>query len=370
MNKQDYMKRAIDLANQGIGFVNPNPLVGAVIVKNGKIIGEGYHMCFGEAHAEVNAFSNATEDVEGAEMYVTLEPCSHYGKTPPCALKIIEKKIKKVYVSSKDPNPLVAGRGIELLKNAGIEVESGLLEDVSKKQNEVFLKYIQEKVPFVAMKYAMTLDGKIATSTKDSKWITNEKSRAFVHDLRNQYMGIMVGINTVVLDDPILNVRRSIPSRNPVRFIIDPNLRIPESSKIVQTAHEQKTYIITDLNADKTKISQLEKHGLKMILTSTKPNLDMKHLMKEIGALGIDSLIIEGGGYLHAKALEAGIVDKAYVFIAPKMIGGIEAPSPVGGTGIQLMKNAIKLKNITYQAFDQDFMIEGYISKEKDTQNI
>ncbi|MDY0295270.1 MAG: bifunctional diaminohydroxyphosphoribosylaminopyrimidine deaminase/5-amino-6-(5-phosphoribosylamino)uracil reductase RibD [Acholeplasmataceae bacterium] len=369
MNNQkeinQYMQKAIDLAEKGKGFVNPNPLVGAVIVKNGKIIGEGYHECFGQAHAEVNAFLNATEDVEGADMYVTLEPCSHYGKTPPCALKIIEKKIKRVFISQLDPNPLVNSKGVKLLKDAGIEVTSGILEDQSRKQNEIFLKYIQEKVPFVAMKYAMTLDGKIATKSKDSKWITNEKSRAYVHELRNQYMAILVGANTVIADDPHLDTRRENQvSRNPIRIIIDPDLSIPLNSYLIQTARTQPTWIVTSLEQDDKKIKLYEDLGVKMIMKPTTP-LDLKDLMKTLGELKIDSLLIEGGSYVHAKALESGIVDKVYAFIAPKIIGGKDALSPIGGDGMDLMRDAYQLKNVTYHTFDEDILIEGYLNYAK-----
>ncbi len=366
MNKLDHMKRAIELADLGKGKVNPNPLVGAVIVKDGKIIGEGYHECFGHAHAEVNAFLNATEDVEGADMYVTLEPCSHYGKTPPCALKIIEKKIKRVFISSLDPNPLVNSRGVALLKEAGIEVESGILSDETKKQNEIFLKYIQTKRPYVAIKYAMTLDGKIATATGDSKWITNEASRAFVHDLRNQYMAIMVGINTVMKDNPRLNTRRMEPSRNPIRFVIDPKLKIDEDSVIVQTAFEQKTYWVTGLDVDLNKVTRLKKLGVHFIQLNADPEIDLSQLLNEIALLNIDSVLIEGGSYLLAKAIESNIVDKAYVFIAPKIIGGKDALSPIGGKGVSFIKDAYQLENITLHPFDQDIMVEGYFRKNKE----
>lgn len=360
-----YMQKAIDLADQGKGFVNPNPLVGAVIVKDGKIIGEGYHECFGQAHAEVNAFLNATADVEGADMYVTLEPCSHYGKTPPCALKIIEKKIKRVFISQLDPNPLVNSKGVKLLEDAGIEVQSGILEEKTRKQNEIFLKYIQEKVPFVAMKYAMTLDGKIATKLKDSKWITNEKSRAFVHELRNQYMAILVGANTVIEDDPHLDTRREQKtSRHPIRIIIDPDLSIPLDMYVIKTAHTQPTWIVTGLNHDEQKKKSYEDLGVKIIEKETNP-LNLNDLMITLGQMKIDSLLIEGGSYVHGKALEANIIDKVYAFIAPKLIGGKNALTPVGGEGVDLMKDAYQLNDVTYHTFDNDLLVEGYLKYKK-----
>lgn len=353
-----YMRRAISLASLGEGHVNPNPLVGAVIVKNGKVIGEGYHEQYGGPHAEVNAFNHATEDVTGATMYVTLEPCAHYGKTPPCALKIIEKKIKKVIIAKTDPNPLVNMKGIELLKNAGIEVEYGLLSEEVEKQNEIFLKYIQTKTPFVALKYAMTLDGKIATSTHDSKWITNEKSRAYVHQLRNRYMAIMVGVNTIITDDSHLDTRLDKPGRNPIRIIIDPHLRIPRDAYVIKTAKTQPTILVSYQEDE-----QLKALGVKFIVL--KPPLDLKKLMQKLGEEKIDSLLIEGGAFTHAQALEQGIVDKVYAFIAPKLIGGLDALSPIGGTGVRLMKDAYRLKDIRYQIFDEDILIEGTMTKEK-----
>lgn len=357
--KHEYMKRAIELAQMGEGKVNPNPLVGSVIVKNGKIIGEGYHMCYGEAHAEVNAFLNATEDVEGAEMYVTLEPCSHYGKTPPCALKIIEKKIKHVYISQLDPNPLVSGRGVKLLEDAGITVESGILEAETKKQNEIFLKYIQHKIPFVTLKYAMTLDGKIATSTKDSKWITNEKSRRFVHDLRHQHMAILVGVQTVIEDDPMLDTRRDVPSRNPIRVIIDPSLRIPVTARVVQTAVSQKTIIATSNQVDLNKKSMLESLGVDIMTFDTAHDIDFKELLIRLGQAGIDSLLVEGGAYTHGHLLDLRLFDKVYAFIAPKLIGG-QGTSPITGQGVSKMQDAIQLKNIKIHTFDDDLCVEGY----------
>lgn len=361
--EQKYMERAIELASKGKGFVNPNPLVGAVIVKDGKIIGEGYHECFGQAHAEVNAFLNATEDVTSADMYVTLEPCSHYGKTPPCALKIIEKKIKRVFISQLDPNPLVNNKGVKLLQDAGIEVESGILEEEAKEQNEVFLKYIQMKRPFVAMKYAMTLDGKIATKTRDSKWITNEKSRSFVHELRNHYMSIMVGVGTVIADNPSLDTRRDVPSRNPIRIVLDPKLEIPLDSKLIKTAKDIRTIVVTGNDADEKIIEKIEGFNVEVLRRNANPNIDLNDLMNTLGEMKIDSVLIEGGSYMHGQALQSNILDKAYIFIAPKMIGGKDALTPVGGNGIDEMKDAIQLSQIKYHYFDEDIMIEGNFTK-------
>ena len=361
--KEFYMKRAIELAEKGRGFTSPNPLVGAVIVKDSKIIGEGYHEAYGKAHAEVNAFLNATEDVSGADMYVTLEPCSHYGKTPPCALKIIEKGIKRVFVSSLDPNPLVNFKGIEMLRNSGIEVEYGILENITKKQNEIFFHFVKTKTPFVAIKYAMTLDGKIATSTGDSKWITNEQSRKFVHELRNKYSAILVGINTVLKDNPRLNTRLDRPARDPIRIILDPHLKIPYDSYVVTTAKVQTTYVVTLVNPKNEKIRELQEFGVKFIYQNNTSEIDLNDLMINLGKLGIDSVLVEGGSATHGKLLTSKVAHKVYAFIAPKLIGGSDALSPIGGKGVELMKDAVLLADQEVTRFGEDVLITGYIKK-------
>lgn len=357
-----YMQRAIDLAKKGAGYTNPNPLVGAVIVKDHKIIGEGYHAKYGSHHAEVNAFLNATEDVTGADMYVTLEPCSHYGKTPPCVDKIIENKIKRVYIGMKDPNPLVAGRGINKLIDHGIEVESGIYEDEVKKLNDIFIKYITTKLPYVILKTAMTLDGKIATSTGDSKWISNEQSRQYVHEIRHRVSAIMVGINTVLTDDPSLTTRlEEKQGVNPVRIIVDSTCRIPLESKVLNLTSKAHTIIATTDKADKQKINQLKEKGTRIVTTHSKNGkVDLNNLMEQLGEMNIDSILLEGGGTLNYSALEAGIVDKVISFIAPKIIGGT-GQTPVSGQGKDYIKDAIQLKNIEIQKFGEDIMIEGTI---------
>lgn len=361
-----YMKRALELAQMGVGHTNPNPLVGAVIVKDGRIIGEGYHQEYGGPHAEVNAFNNAIEDVEGAAMYVTLEPCSHYGKTPPCANKIVEKKIKKVIIGLSDPNPLVAGKGIEILKSNGVEVVTGVLEEEGRRLNEIFLKYITAKIPFVILKTAMTLDGKIAAYTGDSKWITNELSRDFVHLIRHRVSGIMVGIGTVLADDPMLNTRlKGTEGSAPNRIIIDSNARLPLTAKVLNMESEAKTIVAATEQANKDRLKQLKEKGAEIIITPEKAGrVDLTYLMKELGKREIDSVLLEGGGTLNYSALEEGIVDKVYAFIAPKIIGGRDAKTPVEGRGKAYVKDAIVLNDIRMQSFDNDIMIEGYIRKE------
>jgi len=358
-----YMKRALELAKKGIGYTNPNPLVGAVIVKDGRIIGEGYHALYGSSHAEVNAFKNAKEDVKGATLYVTLEPCSHYGNTPPCANTIVEKGIKKVIIGLKDPNPLVAGRGIKILQDNGIEVITGVLEEEGRKLNEIFLKYITTKLPFCIMKTAMTLDGKIAAYTGDSKWVTGELSRQYVHKLRHRAAGIMVGIGTVLADDPMLNTRlMNEEGCDPIRIIVDSSARIPLEAKALNLNSKAKTIIAATEKADKVKLKALEEKGAEIILTPLKNNrVDLGFLMKSLGERKIDSVLLEGGSRINFAALEAGIVDKVNVFIAPKILGGEGAKTPVGGIGKEFMKDAIELKDIDIQKFGEDIMIEGYI---------
>lgn len=360
------MKRAIELAKKGQGWTRPNPLVGAVIIKDGKIIGEGYHEYYGKAHAEVNAFLNATEDVTGATMYVTLEPCSHFGKTPPCANLIVKKKISKVIVGLLDPNPLVSGNGIKLLKDHGIEVVSGFLEDECCKLNEIFLKYITTKKPFVILKTAMTLDGKIATYTGDSKWITNEKSRAFVHEIRHHVMGIMVGIDTVLMDNPKLTTRLNIgKGKDPIRIIVDSKARLPLNAQVINPKSMARTIVATTDLANPNKLKALEEIGVEIIIIPTKDNkVDLQRLMDELGKKGIDSILLEGGSTLNFSTLQAGIVDKVYQFIAPKIVGGSIAKSPVGGEGVKKITNAFELQSISIERFDEDIMIVGYLRKE------
>ncbi|MCM0650219.1 bifunctional diaminohydroxyphosphoribosylaminopyrimidine deaminase/5-amino-6-(5-phosphoribosylamino)uracil reductase RibD [Clostridium swellfunianum] len=361
-----YMQRALELAKKGAGYTNPNPLVGAVIVKNGRIIGEGYHKVYGSHHAEVNAFLNAAEDVRDATMYVTLEPCSHYGKTPPCAKVIVEKGIKKVVVGLKDPNPLVAGQGIKILEDAGIEVVTGVLEEEGRKLNEIFLKYITTKLPFCIMKTAMTLDGKIATYTNASKWITGELSRRYVHELRHRVAGIMVGIGTVLIDDPSLTTRlENEGGSDPIRIIVDSSARIPLEAKVLNLKSEKKTIIAVTEKADNDKLKALEEKGAEVIKTPLKNGrVDLAFLMKELGQRKIDSILLEGGSDLNYSALEEGIVDKINAFIAPKIIGGNTAKTPVGGQGKASMQEAINLKHIDILRFGEDIMVEGYIEKE------
>lgn len=342
----EYMRRAMELAERGVGFTNPNPMVGAVIVKGGKVIGEGWHERCGEWHAERNAFKNCTVPAEGATMYVTLEPCCHYGKTPPCTEAIIEHGIARVVVGMEDPNPLVAGKGIALLREAGIEVVCGVEEEALREQNRVFLKYISTKLPWVAMKTAMTLDGKIATRTGDSKWITGAEARAYVHELRHRFMAIVVGIGTAVADDPLLNCRiegRGV--RQPIRVVVDSNARLSLDSQLVKTAGEYRTIVAHTRFAPEERVKALRETGVEMLLCKEKEGLvDVRNLLELLGQSGIDSILLEGGGSLNYTFLAEGLADELYAFIAPKIVGGMNAKTPVEGAGMEKMADAINLE--------------------------
>ncbi len=357
VNDFDYMKIALELSRKGCGNVNPNPMVGAVIVKNGEIIGSGYHQRYGELHAERNALMSCTVSPEGATMYVTLEPCCHHGKTPPCTDAILENKIKTVVVGSKDPNSLVGGKGIEILIEHGVTVISGVMEEECQKLNEVFFHYIQTKTPYVVMKYAMTLDGKIATYTGKSKWITGEIAREHVHYSRHRYSSIMVGLNTVIIDNPKLTSR--IPNgKNPIRIICDTNLRIPLSSQIVQLAKEIPTYIATACN-DSEKERLLTNMGCRILQVPKKANhIDLNSLMVRLGEEKIDSILLEGGSTLNFSALTSGIVNKVQAYIAPKIFGGVDAKTPVGGLGIDDTNNVFGLSNREITLLGDDILIE------------
>ena len=363
--KEEYMRRALELARKGEGHTSPNPMVGCVVVKDGRIISEGYHEKYGEFHAERNALTRCTEDTAGADLYVTLEPCCHQGKTPPCTDIIIEKKIARVFVGSMDSNPLVAGKGVQILRDHGIYVETGILDAECRKLNEVFYHYIATKTPFVVMKYAMTLDGKIACATGDSKWVTGEIARTQVHRMRGRYRGIMVGIGTVLADDPMLNCRVE-GGVDPVRIICDSNLHIPTESQIVKTASDIETIVACSQEAleserKQEKIRRLKEAGIQIIGTEGAHGVNLVELMKKLGGQNIDSILLEGGGTLNASALEDGIVNKVYAYIAGKLIGGMDARSPVEGMGIDRMADAITLLNVEIEKLGDDFCIVGYV---------
>lgn len=367
MTAEDYMRIAIEEAKKGAGFTNPNPLVGAVLVKDGKVIGKDYHHRCGEFHAERNAILSCKEDLHGAAIYVTLEPCCHYGKTPPCTQIIIDSGITEVYIGSYDPNPKVNGGGIKQLKDAGIKVYTEVLKEECDGLNPVFFHYIETKEPYVVLKYAMTADGKIATYTGASKWITGEAARARVQQSRKIYSGIMVGIGTVLADNPLLTCRLE-NALNPTRIICDSRLRIPLDSNIVKTAKEVPTIIATakiereEQQIEKRKL--LCQAGCEVLeLPSDEKGLDLKELMKQLGEKGIDSILLEGGSQLNFSALQAGIVTKVESYIAPKIFGGAEAKTPVGGKGVEFPQEAYRLKNPKITQIEEDILIEWEVEK-------
>lgn len=356
MTKEEYMKIALDEAVKGMGFTSPNPMVGAAIVKDGRIISCDHHHRFGELHAERNAINGCREDMNGAEMYVTLEPCCHFGKTPPCTEAIIESGIKKVYIGSDDPNPLVAGKGAEILRKHGIAVETGILKEECDRVNEVFFHYIIHKTPFVVMKYAMTADGKIACYNGESKWITGEKARENVQKSRLRYSGIMAGVNTVLADDPTLNCRLE-NGRDPVRIICDSRLRTPLDCNIVKTADKIPTIIACLKTAENG--MEYEKKGIRLMRVSEKDgHIDLGELMKGLGEIQIDSVLLEGGSALNYSAMKAGIVNKIQAYISPKIFGGKNAPSPVGGMGVSSPAKGFMLKDPVISRFGEDILIE------------
>lgn len=358
------MARALQLALRGAGHTRPNPMVGAVLVKDGRIIGEGWHKQYCGPHAEVNAFASATEDPEGATLYVSLEPCSHYGKTPPCADLIIRKKVARVVAALEDPNPLVSGRGFRKLRANGIRVTVGVLAEEARHINDVFLTYVTRKRPFVLYKAAMSLDGKIACHTGESQWISSEKSREEVQRLRGILSGIMVGAGTVIADNPRLTCRME-EYENPARIIVDGKLRVPLESRIF---HEPgRNIILTTSEASPEKKKALENLGVELIeADSEEPGkVDLKSAMLALGIKGIDGILLEGGPTLAASALEAGIIDAVQFYIAQKIIGGREAPSPFAGTGAAHMNEVVPLTDAVYGTSGDDLWIQAYIQREK-----
>lgn len=362
---EKYMRLAMQLAGNAIGRTSPNPLVGAVIVKDNRVVGCGWHRKAGTPHAEVHALNQAGELAQGADVYVTLEPCAHYGKTPPCAKALVEAKVKNVYGGLLDVNPKVAGKGFKILEDAGIHVEYGFLQDELRKQNEVFFKWIEHKKPFVVLKAAMTLDGKIATAIGQSKWITNETSRAYGYKLRDIYDGIMVGINTVIEDNPMLTARVD-GGKNPIRIVVDSSLKIDINANVVQDK-SAKTIVATTDKADKDKILKLQAQDVDVIVVDKDENdkVDIEKLLDILGQQNICSILVEGGATLSGSFVARKLVDKVYFFIAPKIVGGKEAKTPVAGTGILNLQEALALKDIQIEKLEEDILIIGRVDKDK-----
>ncbi len=360
MNDMSYMRLALTLAEQGRGWTNPNPMVGAVIVKDGRVIGQGYHHRCGGLHAEREALADCREAPAGATLYVTLEPCCHYGRQPPCTEAILEAGIKRVVVGSGDPNPLVAGNGLAFLRAHGVEVETGVLQKECDALNDVFFHYIRTKRPYVVMKYAMTLDGKIATRTGASQWITGEAARRRVHQDRHRYAAIMAGVGTVLADDPLLTCRME-GGRNPVRVIYDTHLRTPLDSQLVRTAREVPTILAAGEAASPQAAPYRDAGCQVWAIPERDGHVDLSVLMERLGAAEIDSVLLEGGGTLNWAALESGIVQRVQAYIAPKLFGGRDAKSPVGGLGVEMTAQAVKLQNMTVTPIGEDFLLEGEV---------
>ena len=369
---EKYMRMAIELAKKGAGAVNPNPMVGAVVVKNEEVIGEGYHKFFGGLHAEVYALEDVGKEAEGAAIYVTLEPCSHYGKTPPCAKKIIDMGIKKCFIGSSDPNPKVAGKGVAMLKEAGIEVVENVLKEECDEINQVFFKYIKTKIPYLFIKCGITLDGKIALSNGISKWITNSIAREKVQFYRNKFMGIMVGINTVLTDNPSLTARIE-NGVNPFRIIVDPHLKIDENCKVVENNEDEKTVIVTsqknmfteDAENNEIQIKQkklCKENKVKFIFIEGEKFSFLK-MLEEIGKTGIDSILLEGGETLISLAFEENVIDGGEIFIANKILGDSSAKPFISGFVRKKMEEAVQLTNVRNNIYGENVGMEFYFKK-------
>jgi diaminohydroxyphosphoribosylaminopyrimidine deaminase/5-amino-6-(5-phosphoribosylamino)uracil reductase len=357
------MKMALSLAERGRGWTSPNPMVGAVVVKDGKVVGKGFHRKAGGAHAEIHALKEAGDQARGATLFVTLEPCNHVGRTPPCTKAIVESGIKRVVAGMKDPNPGVTGGGLDYLAHRGIDTAVGICENACRHLNEAFIKYIIAGVPFVVLKCATTLDGRIATRTGDSKWITNARSRQFVHRLRHEADAIMVGIGTVAKDNPSLTTRLDgAEGSDPVRIILDTHLSISPEAKLLHLESSSDNLIICDHSVAPEKRKDIEKTGARVLTVDcSEGRIDLKALVRKLGTLEITSLLIEGGSQVNGSALRAGIVDKIYMFYAPKICAGDDGVPICSGPGVKSMAHSMEVGRISVHRFDDDVMIEGYV---------
>lgn len=363
MNDRQYMQMALDLAARGKGRTSPNPMVGAVIVKGDNVIASGYHRKAGTAHAEAAALKKAGNRAKGATLYINLEPCCHTEKrTPPCTRALIKAGIKEVVTAMIDPNPQVSGRGLKELRKGGIKTRTGVMQEAARQLNEVFIKYITRKQPFVILKIAQSIDGKIATAGGESKWITGAEARARVHKLRNEVDALLVGIGTVKADNPSLDCRLR-GGRDPYRIIVDSSLQIPLSARVLKY-NDEKTIIAATKKADKNKLESLARKGIKVLIVREKAGkVDLNCLMTELGKLDITSVMIEGGSSIAASAIAGRIVDKVMFFTAPKIIGGLDAIPSIGGNSPALLKNAVKLKDLQVTKLGEDILVEGYIKE-------
>jgi diaminohydroxyphosphoribosylaminopyrimidine deaminase/5-amino-6-(5-phosphoribosylamino)uracil reductase len=355
------MRRALSLARRGIGKTSPNPAVGCVIVQGETIVGEGWHRKAGTPHAEIHALRQAGERARNADVFVTLEPCSHFGKTPPCAEALVKAGVARVFAGMIDPNPQVCGKGAALLRSAGIEVLFGLLGRDCARVNEAFNKHATTGRPFVILKSAMTLDGKTATATGHSKWITSDKSRRYVHKLRSIVDAIMVGVGTVISDDPQLTCRMQGKRKDPIRIIVDSKLRIPKNAKVLHQESDAGTLVATIERGSAT-IDEFRKMGTAEVIQCREKNgrVDLDDLMEKLGMMGIQSVLLEGGRELAGEMLRLGLIDKFMLFYAPKLVGGEDGLGLFAGSGIESMAEAQKLSDIKISRFGEDFLLEGY----------
>lgn len=353
MTDEYYMNLALQLAAAPLGRTWPNPMVGAVVVKDGRIVGMGAHLQAGQPHAEVYALNMAGEQANGATLYVTLEPCSHYGRTPPCADRVVVAGLSRVVIAGLDPNPLVSGSGAARLQKAGIDVEIGLFEQEAVELNEVFFHVMRNKRPFVVVKTAMTLDGKIATTAGDSRWISGEESRRFVHEMRDRYPAIMVGIGTILQDDPQLTVRLPEGGRNPVRVVIDTHLAIPRSARVLDTS-EAATLIVCKQGVSPETLQYFQNRGVDVWQAPLLDGrVDLRAVLHELLRRDIIAVLVEGGATLNGSLLDQGLVDRVVSFVAPKLVGG-QGPTPFAGQGVDQMSRAWHLKNVRTQTFGND----------------
>ena len=359
MDDEEWMRRSLRLAEKGRGRTSPNPMVGAVLVKNGRVIGEGYHAKAGEDHAEIIALRQAGEEARGATLYLNLQPCTHYGKTPPCAPVVIRSGVKRIVIGMEDPNPLVKREGVESLREAGLEVEVGLREKECRRLNEAYCKYIMKKEPFIILKVAATLDGRIAARDGDSKWISGETSRRFVHRLRDQVDGVLVGIGTVLRDDPMLTARIRA-GRNPFRIILDSRLRMPEEARVIAVS-PSKTIIATTEAAPKDKIERLERRDVRiLVLDSKEGRVSLRSCLSRLGEMEMMTLLVEGGSEINGSFLDEGLIDKLLLFLSPKLIGDTQAVGIFGGRGAVNLKQAILLRELKTRRIGEDILVEGY----------
>jgi len=359
--KERWMRFALSLAKKGEGRVSPNPMVGAVVVKDGRLIAQGYHRYFGGAHAEVEAIRIAKEEARGSTLYVTLEPCSHYGKTPPCTQAIIRAGIRRVIIATLDPNPINSGQGVQELQSAGIETELGVCEEEAKKVNEAFFKFMKKRIPFVIVKVASSLDGKIATCKGESKWITGKEAREFAHRLRDKVDAILVGVNTIIKDDPTLLA----PSKNNfARIILDSTLRIPLNSRVLENQDKADTFIFTTSGADKQKLSKLGEKGIKVVIVREEDEgrVNIEEVLKKLGELEIMILLVEGGGEVIGSFFDKRLVDKLFLFLAPRVIGGRNSLTWAEGKGVDLLAQTPRIEISSLRRIGKDLLLEGYVS--------